>query len=112
MDGDPQLWGSMPGAPVSCVVQIDPPLRKTLGRVRIDVFCVNRRDPMKLMLEDMPADRMLTGIGYIMPLMVKMSYVNTGQLRRHFWQVYRTLVLAGWKVTITGCGAEKGHRKA
>jgi hypothetical protein len=93
-------------------VQIDPPLKKELGRTRIDVFCANRRDPMRITMGDLSNERMSVAVGYLLPLMVKVHYVNTSQLRRHFWSVYRTLALAGWEVHISGCGAEKGKTKA
>lgn len=107
MDGDPQLFGSLPGGPASCVVNITNPEAKALGRVRLEVFCTGRRDPMRITIDDLPTERMATAIGYIIPLMTKCHYVNTSQLRRHFWAVWRQLSIAGWDIGIAGCGKEK-----
>ena len=106
MDGDPQLFGALPGSPVSCVVIITPPEGNAKGRVRIDIFCANRRDPMRLTFDDLPNDRMATAIGYVIPLAVKSHYVNTSQMRRHFWAIWRMVSVAGWDCGITGCGRE------
>jgi hypothetical protein len=106
MEGDPQLFGALPGRPVSCIVQIDIPEGATRGRVRVDVFCANRRDPMRLTMDDLAHDRMATAIGYVIPLALKSHYVNTSQLRRHFWAAWRTLSMAGWDTGINGCGRE------
>lgn len=108
MEGDPVLFGSLPGVPKSCVMEVSNPDDGANGRVKIQVFLANRRDPMWLVIDDLPADRMASAIGYVIPLALKVHYVNTSQLRRHFWAVYRTLSLAGWAPGIKGCGAQKG----
>jgi hypothetical protein len=62
---------------------------------------------MRITMDDLQADRMATAVGYAIPLMVKAHYVNTAQMRRHFWATWRTLSFAGWAPGIAGCGKEK-----
>jgi hypothetical protein len=107
MQGDPQLFGAMPGNPASAILTVENPTADAGGRVRVDLFLANRRDPMRLTMDALPADRMATAIGYAIPLVLKSHYVNTSQMRRHFWAVWRTVSLGGWEVGITGCGREK-----
>ena len=107
MDGDPTLFGALPGRITSLILQVDTGEDGQRGRVLVQAFMANRRDPMRLSIDNLPDDRLSTAIGYCVPLVVKSHYVGTAMMRRHFWSVWRTLSLAGWDVGIKGCGKER-----
>ncbi len=112
MDGDPQLFGAPQGKIQTVIMMINPPEGSMLGRVQLNVFTENRRDPMKLVFDELPFDQMSQAIGYAIPLVLKSSYVNASQLRRHFWAVWRGLSLDWREVGIKGCGTEPRNRES
>jgi hypothetical protein len=104
-DGEQQaLFGAGPGPVVEACMTVIPPREGQMGEVRFTAWSGMRKDPMHLRVTSIRADQMAVAVGYAVPLAIKAHYVGPQTLKKHIWQVYRRLGIAGWEVEIRGCG--------
>jgi hypothetical protein len=104
MEGDPQLFGALPGPTDRFHLYVSPPKREADGRIVLTVYADNKRQPMVLECDQLRTDQMHTTLGFFIPLIVKATYVGTAMLRRHVWAVHNGLGLSGRSVRLTGAG--------
>lgn len=107
MDGDPQLFGSLPGPAQHYVLTVRLPDDDEKGYIELGIKVENRREAMRLQTWSLSMEQMHTTLGFYIPLIVKATYVGTAMMRRHMWATYTQLGIAGREVTISGCGAPR-----
>lgn len=104
MDGDPQLFGSMPGPVTRCELTIVNPTASEAGHVWIGLYSQNRKRPMEILVSSLATGEIGAVLGHLTPVMQQSHYASTAKIRRSMWAVFRKLGADGREVALNGCG--------
>lgn len=100
-----QLFGAGPGRITEVHLAVEQPYQGRAGLVRLTVTTEMRQDPMHLRITSLKADQMATAVGYVVPITLKSAWCTPTTMRAQMWALQRRLGVAGWEVSLRGCGA-------